>query len=82
MDLNTPLIYSTAKDVDLALLSMRSTPPAGHTFSPAQRLFGRVLHKNLPQPISTLEPRQSLHDIVVSNQLYHKLIKKGLKKKK
>ena len=81
MDLNTPLIYSTAKDVDLALLSMLGTRPAGHTFSPAQRLLGRVLRNNLPQPISTLEPRQSLHDIVVSNQLHHKLIKNDFKKK-
>ena len=33
-------ILLTGDDVDLALLSIRNTPPAGHTFSPAQRLFG------------------------------------------
>ena len=53
-------ILRTAKDVDLALLSVRNTPPAGHTFSPAQRLFGRVLCSNLPLPITTLEPRPFL----------------------
>ena len=41
-------ILRTAKDVDLTLLSVHNTPPAGHTFSPAQRLFGRVLRSNLP----------------------------------
>ena len=29
-------ILCTAKDVDLALLSVRNTPPSGHTFSPQQ----------------------------------------------
>jgi len=62
-------ILCTAKDVDLALLSMRNTPPA-------QRLFGCVLHSNLPQPITTLEPRHSPHDIVVSNHLHRKLQQK------
>ena len=37
-------ILLTAEDADLALLSVRNTPPAGHTYSPAQRLFGRALH--------------------------------------
>ena len=55
---------------------MRNTPPAGHTFSPAQRLFGSVLRSNLPQPITTLEPRHSPHDIEVSNHLHHKLQEK------
>ena len=32
-------VILTADDVDLALLSFRNTPPAGHTYSPAQRLF-------------------------------------------
>ena len=69
-------ILRTAKDVDLALLSVRNTPPAGHTFSPAQRLFGHVLRSNLPQPITTLEPHHSLHDIVVSDHLHRKLQQK------
>ena len=67
-------ILRTAKDVDLALLSVRNTPPAGHTFSPAQRLFGRVLRSNLPQPITTLEPRHSPRDKVVSDHLHRKLL--------
>ena len=41
-------ILLTVEDVDLALLSVRNTPPAGHTYSPAQRLFGRSLRTNLP----------------------------------
>ena len=69
-------ILRTAKDVGLALLSVRNTPRAGHTFSPAQRLFGHVLRSNLPQPITTLEPRHSPHDIVVSNHLHRKLQQK------
>ena len=54
-------ILRTAKDVDLALLSVRNTPPAGHTFSPAQRLFGRALRSNLPQPSVTLEPSNNIN---------------------
>ena len=57
--------------MDLALLSVPNTPPAGHTFSPAQRLFGRVLRSNLPQPITTLEPHHSPHDIVVVVSTIH-----------
>ena len=55
---------------------MCNTPPAGHKFSPAQRLFGRVLRSNLPQPITTLEPRHSPHDKVVSNHSHRKLQQK------
>ena len=69
-------ILRTAQDVDLALLSVRNTPPAGHTFSPAQRLFGRVLRSNLPQALSTLEPRPSPRDKVVSEHVYRKLQQK------
>ena len=69
-------ILRTAQDVDLALLSVRNTPPAGHTFSPAQRLFGRVLRSNLPQPLTTLEPRHSPRDRVVSEHVYRKLQQK------
>ena len=56
--------------MSLALLSVHNTLPAGHMFSPAQRLFGRVLPSNLPQPITTLEPRYSPHDKVVSDHLH------------
>lgn len=55
---------------------MRNTPRAGHKFSPAQRLFGRVLRSNLPQPITTLRPRHSPHDKVVSNHSHRKLQQK------
>ena len=40
----------------LALLSVRNTAPAGHAFSPAQRLFGHQPRTNLPQPASILTP--------------------------
>ena len=69
-------ILRTAKDVDLALLSDRNNPPAGHTFSHAQRLLNRVLCSKLPQPITTLEPRHCLHDMVVFNPLHRKLQQK------
>jgi len=49
-------ILLTADDVDLALLSVRNTTPAGHTFSLAQHLFGRALRSDLPQLKSALEP--------------------------
>lgn len=44
------------KNVDFALLPVRNTPPVGHTFHPAQRLFSHTLHSELPQPSTTLEP--------------------------
>ena len=49
-------ILLTADDVDLALLSVRNTAPSGNTFSPAQRLFGRTLRSDIPQPAAALEP--------------------------
>ena len=65
-------ILLTAEDVDLALLSVRNTPPAGHVFSPAQRLFGRTLRTDLPQSAATLEPRTSPRDTVVLEHLHRK----------
>ncbi|KAK3749288.1 hypothetical protein QZH41_007554 [Actinostola sp. cb2023] len=71
-------ILLTADDVDiaLALLSVRNTAPAGHTFSPAQRLFGRTLRTDLPQPASTLEPLTPPRDIVVEDHIRRKLQQK------
>ncbi|CAB4038220.1 Hypothetical predicted protein, partial [Paramuricea clavata] len=65
-------ILLTADDFDLPLLSVRNTAPAGHTFSPAQRLFGRVLRSNLPQPSSTLLPSTPPQDIVVKDHTERK----------
>ena len=65
-------ILRTANDVDLALRSMSNT----HTFSPAQRLFGRVLRSNSPQPITTLEHCHSPPDKVVSDHLHRRLQQK------
>ena len=66
-------ILLTADDVDLA---HRNTPPAGHTFSPAQRLFGRTLRSDLPQPVSTLEPLSPPRETVVAEQVHRKLQQK------
>lgn len=65
-------ILLTAEDADLALLSVRNTPPAGHTYSPAQRLFGRTLRTDLPQSSATLEPRTTHRDTVVLEHLHRK----------
>ena len=67
----------TADDVDLSLLSVRNTAPAGHTFSPAQRLFGRALRMDLPQPVSTLKPSTPApSDIVVKDHANRKMQQK------
>ena len=60
-------------DVDLALLFVRNTPPAGHSFSPAQRLFERNLRTNLPQPPASLEPWTPPRDCVVNDHTHRKL---------
>ena len=65
-------ILLTAEDADLALLSVRNTPPAGHTYSPAQCLFGRTLRTDLPQSSATLEPRTTHRDTVVLEHLHQK----------
>ena len=57
----------TADDVDLAFLSVRITTPAGHTFSPAQRLLGRTLCSDLPHPASALEPFTPPRNAVVTD---------------
>ena len=70
-------ILLTAEDVDLALLSTRNSAPAGHTFSPAQRLFGRVLRSDLPQPTSGLEPFTPPRDTVEADHVQRKLKQKN-----
>ena len=69
-------ILLTADDVDLALLSVRNTAPAGNTFSPAQRLFGRTLRSDLPQPLAALEPFTPPRDTVVTDHIQRKLKQK------
>ena len=65
-------ILLTANDVDLALMAVRNTAPAGHTFSPAQRLFGRSLRTDLPQPADTLVPITAPRDTVVAELIHRK----------
>ena len=62
--------------MDLVLLSVHNTPPAGHTFSPAPRLFGCTLRSDLPQLASTLKPLSLPGDTVVAEQVHHKLQQK------
>ena len=62
-------VLLTADDVDLALLSVGNTPPAGHTYSPAQCLFGRVLRSDLPQTADALEPATPPRDTVVQEHI-------------
>ena len=66
-------ILLTADDVELALLSVCNTAPAGHAFSPAQHLFGCQLRTNLPQPASTLVPSTPPPDIVINNHTRRKM---------
>ena len=66
-------ILLTAEEVDLALLSVRNTPPAGHTYSPAQPLFGRALRSDLPQFPALLEPFTPPRDTVVADYVHRKL---------
>lgn len=69
-------ILHTARDVDLALLSVQNTPPAGHILPPTQQLFGHALRSNLPKPLTMLEPCHSHHNTVVSEHLHCKLQQK------
>ncbi|XP_031569046.1 uncharacterized protein K02A2.6-like [Actinia tenebrosa] len=69
-------ILLTADDVDLALLSVRNTAPAGHSFSPAERLFGRALRTNITQPSVALEPFTPPRDQVVEERLQCKIKQK------
>ena len=62
-------VLLTADDVDLALLSVGNSPPAGHTYSPALRLFGRVLRSDLPQTADPLEPATPPRDTVVQEHI-------------
>ena len=59
--------------MDLASLSILNTPPARHTFSPTQRLFGRLLHSDLPRPAATLQPFIPPRDTVVPDHGHRKL---------
>ena len=63
--------------MDLASLSIRNTPPARHTFSPAQRLFGRSPHSDLPRPAASLEPSTPPRDTVVADHGHRKLKQKN-----
>ena len=65
-------ILLTAEDIDLALLSVRNTSPAGHSFSPAQRLFGRALRTDIPQSPATLVPSTPSRDIVIGDHIHRK----------
>ena len=45
------------RDINLALLSWRSTPTAGGHYSPVQKLHSRRTHTQLPKANKLLTPR-------------------------
>lgn len=52
------------------LYSQSAIPhPQGHTYSPALRLFGRVLRRDLPQTADALEPATPPRDTVVQEHI-------------
>ena len=57
----------------MALFSVCNTPPTGHTYSPAQHLFGRVLHSDLPQTAGAVEPASPPRDTAVQEHITRKL---------
>ena len=69
-------ILLTAEDVDVGLLSVQNTSPAGHTFSPTQHLFGHVLRSDLPQLTYTLERFTPSRDTVMADHIHRKLKQK------
>ena len=46
-----------SEDFQLALLLYRNTPPTGHTYSPAQRMFCRRTRSTLPTTDNLLNPQ-------------------------
>ena len=51
-------------DFQIALLNYRNTPPQGHTYSPAQRMFCRRTRTTLPTPNHLIKPSPVNLDIV------------------
>jgi hypothetical protein len=50
------LMLKKSDDIHSALLNYRNTPPRGHSFSPAQRLFNRRTRTSIPTANSALTP--------------------------
>jgi len=63
-------ILLTTDDVDLALLSVRNSLSAGHTFSPAQFFFGCTLRSELTQLAATLKHVSPPWETVVAEQVH------------
>lgn len=66
------LLLAKSQDISLALLSVRNTPPAGHAYSPAQRLMSRVTRSDLPVSALALAPSPPPLSDVVSDILARK----------
>ena len=60
-----------SEDYDKAMLFSRNTPPTGHTYSPAQRMFCHRTRTTLPTCDSLLAAQSVDSDIVVK-ELQHK----------
>jgi transposase InsO family protein len=74
-------LLSKSDNIQLALLNLRNTPPQGHTYSPAQRMFSRRTRTTLPTLPTLLrgemiDPQIVQQDIrqrrIVSKQSYDK----------
>ncbi len=50
------LMLKKSEDIHAALLNYRNTPPRGHSFSPAQRLFNRRTRTSIPTSNAALTP--------------------------
>ena len=54
-------------EIETALLIYRNTPPRGHSYSPAQRLFSRRTRTTMPTSNSALTPSVAPPNIVHKN---------------
>ncbi|KXJ07207.1 Retrovirus-related Pol polyprotein from transposon opus [Exaiptasia diaphana] len=69
-------IVEKSKDVKSSLLNYRNTPPKGHSYSPAQRMFMRQTRSTLPTPDHLLKP-----SAVDFNMVHQNIIRKRQKSK-
>ena len=64
-------------DLDAGLLNYRNTPPRGHSYSPAQRLFNRRTRTTIPTSDAALVPevvsRDTVHQEILNKRASAKL---------
>jgi transposase InsO family protein len=64
-------LLSKSDNINLALLNLRNTPPQGHTYSPAQRMFSRRTRTTLPT-LSILLKGEMIDPQVVQQDIRHR----------